>query len=378
LKNKSKNALWGGIIVVNKAIAVLGGGSGGHTMAADLTLGGFKVNFYEHPNFEESFKKVLETQTVTLKGIGRRGTAKLNFATTNIKDAIEGVEMIHVVIPATGHDLFFNELIPNLEDGQTVVIWAGDFGSLYLKNLINNSGLKLDVNIVETHTLPYGTRLREPGVVELVLSCNRVLASCIPSKKNDDVLPDLQALWPGVIEKAENVLKVAFSNPNPICHPPGSLLNVGRIQWSNGDFYMYREGITEAVARVIKNLYNETAELAAALGVEVLKYDDRDFNSPGTIMSRAFEAPFNTLKIIGDIQGPKSIQDRYITEDLPYGLVPMSMLGDKLGVPTPLIDSIITIGSNVCDTDFWAIGRTLDKLGIDNMTKEEIISYING
>jgi len=167
-------------------------------------------------------------------------------------------------------------------------------------------------------------------------------------------------------------------NPNPICHPPGSLLNVGRIQYSGGDFRMYSEGITEAVARVIRSLYDETAALGRALGFEVLQYEDRDFRTPGTIMAVAFQAPFNTLKIIGDIVGPKSIHDRYIIEDLPYGLVPMSQLGDKLGVETPLMDAIVTMGSYVCDIDFWKEGRTLEELGVADMSKEELLAYVNG
>jgi len=48
---------------MSKAIAVLGGGNGGRCMAADLTLRGFRVNLYEHPDFQNNFKDVLEQGT---------------------------------------------------------------------------------------------------------------------------------------------------------------------------------------------------------------------------------------------------------------------------------------------------------------------------
>ncbi len=357
-------------------IAVLGGGNGGHTMAADLTLAGHEVNFYEHPRFEEGFAEVIETQQVTLRGIGRTGVADLKLATTDIEEAVADAELINLAIPAFGQDLFFETLIPHLRDGQTVVIWAGDFGSLRLDYLLEEKGSDKEVTIVETNTLPYGTRLLGPGEVKLFLSAPRVTLAALPARRTDEVLEQLRRLWPDILEDSGNVLAATFSNPNPICHPPGSLLNVGRIQWSEGDFYMYKEGITEAVARVIRDLYEETAALAEAMDCSVVEYEDRDFRSPGTIMSRAFEAPFHTLRVIGEIQGPKSIDDRYITEDLPYGLVPMSQLGDKLGVPTPLMDAIVTMGSYVCDVDFWKEGRTLDKLGIEDMDAEQILSYV--
>ncbi len=122
--------------MLEKPIAVLGGGNGGHCMAADLTLAGYRVNFYEHPSFEPSFRSTLETGIVEIGGIGRKGKANISLITMDMAEAIEDARLINIVIPAKGHDLFFNEMIPHLKDGQTVVVWAGDFGSLRLYKLL--------------------------------------------------------------------------------------------------------------------------------------------------------------------------------------------------------------------------------------------------
>jgi opine dehydrogenase len=346
-------------------------------MAADLTLRGYNVNLYEHPSFKENFKATLETGIVKLSGIGPTGTAKINKVTTDMGEALRGVDIINVVIPATGHELFFNEMLPCLEEGQIVVVWAGDFGSLRLAELLRKNCPEKKIIIAETNTLPYGTRLKSPGEVELLLTAPMVTIAGLPSTDTDYVLGRLKEIWP-VLVATDNVIVAALSNPNPICHPPGSLLNTGRIQYSKGNFYMYKEGITEATARVIKAVYQETSDLAKALGYQVIQYEERDFRTTCSIMGVAFQAPFDTLGLIGSILGPKSIYDRYITEDLPCGLVPMSQLGAKLGVPTPVIDSIINIGGVVCDENFWLTGRTLDTLGIVEMSKEELLEYIMG
>jgi opine dehydrogenase len=68
---------------------------------------------------------------------------------------------------------------------------------------------------------------------------------------------------------------------------------------------------------------------------------------------------------------------RYMTEDIPFGFVGLSQLGKVAGVPTPVIDSAIILGSTITKRDFWIQGRTLDKLGLGDMTKEEIINYVN-
>lgn len=122
--------------MLEKPIAVLGGGSGGHCMAADLTLAGYQVNFYEHPSFEADFHTTLETGTVELSGIGRRGKANINLVTTDMAKAIENVNLLNIVLPAPGHDLFFNEMLPYLKNGQTVVVWAGQCAGLRLVPLV--------------------------------------------------------------------------------------------------------------------------------------------------------------------------------------------------------------------------------------------------
>ncbi len=171
------------------------------------------------------------------------------------------------------------------------------------------------------------------------------------------------------------MLAVSLSNPNPTVHPPGSILNVGRIEYSKGDFYMYREGITAATARVVRALYDETATVAKAYGFKILEYEDEDFRTTGTIMAVEFWAPFDKLGIIASIKGPSTLKDRYIIEDLPYGLVHRSQLGKLVNIPTPIIDGIINIGEVVCETDFWK-GRTLEDLGLAGKKKEQIMKYI--
>jgi len=362
---------------VTPPIAVLGGGNGGHCMAADLTLMGERVALYEHPAFAERFRPTIERGGVELRGIGRTGFAKLHRVTTDLAEALAGVEQIHVAIPATGHEAFFKELVPALVAGQTVVVWAGDYGSLRLRQMLSESRPKLDVTIYEAHTLPYGARLAGPATVDLLLTAPRVLISALPATATAKGLPALKRLWP-CLEPCQNVLMAALNNPNPIIHPPGSLLNTGRIQYSGGEFWMYREGITEAVARVIRQAFDEARGVAKALDGDLLEYLDRDFRTTASIMGVAFDAPFDTLGVIASIQGPHSIYDRYITEDLPMGLVPTVELGRLVGAPTPVIEALVQIGSVVCGEDYWTTGRTLTSLGLSGLRKDEILALVNG
>jgi opine dehydrogenase len=359
-------------------IVVLGGGHGAHAMAADITLAGYQVRLCEHPQFEEQFAPTLRSGEIELHGIGRTGRARPAMLTTDFAAALEGAKLINLSIPAFGHDLFFESMLPYLSPEHVVVVWAGDFGSLRLAHMIaERPGTERPV-ILEGSTLPYGTRLSGPARVEMLLFANPILVAALPASQTGTWPDQLRELWPGV-RPALHALHAAFANPNPIVHPPGALLSVGRIEYSGGDFFMYREGMGPATRRVIHRSFQEIEAVALALGFELSGYADDYFDRPASIMGEVFECPGgDRYEVIANVKGPKTLQDRYLTEDLPCGLLPISQLGDMLGVQTPTVDAIIQFGSIVCEHDFWQEGRSLSSIGLEGRSPDEIMAYVTG
>jgi opine dehydrogenase len=75
-------------------------------------------------------------------------------------------------------------------------------------------------------------------------------------------------------------------------------------------------------------------------------------------------------------KGPFSANTRYITEDIPIGMVLWASLGELLGVPTPTARALIQISSVIHDTDYWQVGRTMEKLGLAGRTAAELKRYL--
>ena len=368
-----------------RKIAVLGGGNGAHAMAADLSLAGHEVSMYELPRFKKNIEVALKRGEIEITGLARRGTAKLNRVTTNIQEAIKDAEFIMVVVPSFGHKAFAEVCAPYLGDGQTIVLWPGNMGSLEFARILKEEHVERDIVLAETSTLPYGCRLIGPAQVDCMLLATKFSVAAFPAKNTEEVVKDLREIYPiteidGLrmhqIISGTNVVEVALSNPNPIIHPPATLLNAGRIEYSRGEFYLYREGITRSVQRVIRAVYEEILDVGKALGVNPIMYDEDAFRSTLSAMAEIFQAPFDTAGIIAGVKGPFDMQDRYVTEDIPYGLVPVSQLGDLLTVPTPVIDTQITLLSVINQTNYWKEGRTLEKLGISKMSKEELQKFL--
>ncbi len=57
-------------------------------------------------------------------------------------------------------------------------------------------------------------------------------------------------------------------------------------------------------------------------------------------------------------------------------LVPIASLGDRFGVSVRGMDSIIRLACIVHRTDYWRRGRTVEKLGIGNLSVSELLRYV--
>lgn len=141
-----------------KKIAVLGGGNGAHTMAAEMTLKGHTVNLYEMPQFKSGMKKVFETQTIKLQGNIKelQGPVKLNMVTDDIAAAVEGCHYILLVCPAFAHADYAKLLKGHLHTDQIVVTFPGAFAALVLKNVLGDEDCPI---FADANNLPYDSRL---------------------------------------------------------------------------------------------------------------------------------------------------------------------------------------------------------------------------
>jgi opine dehydrogenase len=354
-----------------KKIAVLGGGNGAHAMAADLTLKGLEVNMCEAPEFKEGFGVTLERQEISLiDARGRERTVKLSMVTTDFEQAIDDVDYIMMVIPATGHKHFFASVMPYLKDGQTIVTWPGNYSALLFANMLREEGIKRDITLAEGHTLPWGCRLDSQGRTRIFVDAWRLLVAALPAKNTDRVVSDLKPIYPVV--RGENVLATSLNNLNPIVHPIGTILNAGWIDTLGKDFYLYKQGTTISAARAIKAVYQDVTKTGEAIGIKLLEYPEESFWSKSTIMSVYFQAPRDMEGTVAGIAGPSSMKDRYITEDVPYGLVPTAQLAHKFNIDIPIIDATIKLASVINQTDYYLEGRSLRELGIANLGKAEL------
>ena len=353
-------------------IAVLGGGNGAHALAADAALQGYRVRMYEDPAFEEHFRPTREAGKIELIAPHRSGVASLDCATHDMAEALEGVSLINIVTPTGGHPPMFDRLVPLLKPGHKVIVWAGRFGGMRLAKRILDAG-KADegVAVAETNTLPYGTRLTGPARVTVFYPAVRIFVGTIPAAGSQALTEEIKGFCP-IALPAWDILSAAFRNGAIVVYPAGALLNAGRVERSGGEFFMFREGITPAVARVIRALYGELEAVGEALGLDVERYPEEAFDPPHSIEKEEFSDPSGSSAPLNNLKGPVSIPTRYLYENLRDALAVVAELGRVAGVPTPGCEAMVRLGGMLTGEDFWAGRQGLETMGLDGLDAEGI------
>ena len=110
-------------------LAVLGGGHGSYAAAATLTEQGHQVRFWRRN--KEAFEPVLKSKSVTVLDSNGKREVKIHHVTTDLAEAISGVELIVNPLPALVHESLGRDLAPLLTRRPGRLSYAGYFRQLY-------------------------------------------------------------------------------------------------------------------------------------------------------------------------------------------------------------------------------------------------------
>ncbi len=354
-----------------KTVAVIGAGNSGLAMAADLTLAGWNVHLYEMPRFRESITPLLKEGGIQITGVANTGFAKLAKITSDIREAVEEASCLMITMVALGHEEIAEILSSAVREDQSIFIYPGNAGSLVFAKAFRNKGIRMKAPIAETLTLPYGCRRTGPASVNVSRLLGKVPLAAFPSSCNEEALRVFKKFYPKTFPM-ENVLEVAINNPNIILHPAPSMLNMGRIEFSKGEFGLYQEGFSPSVMKVMNGLDQEVMDLQKALGLPVYSYKklfEMRYEKP-------FEDQFGFMRKAGS-RGPFDSRTRYITEDVPVGMVLIASIGRRFGIPTPTFDATIQFCGLMNGVDYWKEGRTLERLGLADMNPDELKRFLS-
>lgn len=350
-------------------VAVLGSGNGGLACAFELSKAGRDVALFDLPEFDTQIAAVAEAGGITATG-ALSGFSPVVSAGHDIVTALDGAELVLVVGPAYATPPMAEVCRGLLKPPMAVLVCPSSCAGAL--TVVRVAGLSPDDGVVvgETSTLPYAVRISAPGRINVFhrLTHGTFLAATPPSD-TDRLFAMVEDVWPLV--KADSVLQTTLQNGNPVIHPAVSLLNAGPIDRGD-DFLFYEQGVTEGVGRLIEAVDRERLAIGDALGVRVLS-EPAIGVLQGYMTEENYSTGYSRAPGFLGIGAQDRLDHRYLTEDVGYGLVFLTDLASRLGVRTPVMDSVIRIASIVLARDFRAEqARTLASLGYGDLNAEEL------
>jgi opine dehydrogenase len=362
-------------------VAVLGGGRAATAIAGDLSLMGCQVNLYELDQFKHTIEPIKHRGGIEITGetqSGKNGLANLNTITTDPKEAIQGVDLIMVAVPAFAHKAFFDAFSPHLEEGQSILVNTSYWSSLRFANKLKKIGIFDKITLAEAMIMPYLSNKIGPAATHIHRTKQNFIAlSAFPATKTDKILELVQTVYPQH-KKVPNVLWTSLGNMNTPTHAPLTIPVAGLIydrysDGSQGGAKLYGEATTPG-ARLIEAYDLERLSIARKLGVNLASAAETTsiiYGYKGKDLAEALRKSEHAEMFFNI-----NFQKELLEEDLRYFYVSLSQLGDSLGISTPVTKSILTILSTMLDINYWEGATTLEDIGLAGLNKDQIITYV--
>jgi opine dehydrogenase len=298
------------------------------------------------------------------------GTASI----VRIESAAALAEYPVVLIAVPGHA--YPTVLPVVADSlrpEQLVIVSGalSLAPLWIRERIAARGAQPPVVVGWGTTL--GTARRSPTAhVKLNTIRTRFDMAAVPMAAGASALQTCRELFGDRFTLADHVLAVALANVNPIAHAAETLPNLTRID-RREDWPLFHY-LTESGARMCAALDAERLRVAAAFSANVRSIEEHyrlSYHVDGADIAAIAEAIH--AKYQGPL-GPKTLEHRYVLEDVPFGLVVIEALARCAGVDVPNVSGSIELLASACGRDFREDNPLLADLGIGRSTPEELLA----
>ena len=352
-------------------VGVLGAGNGGFATAADLALAGHQVRLWSRSS--DALGPLAANATLTLEAEGRHGTARLERATTDLAEAVEGAEILIAPLPATSHEDLARRLAPYLNDRQLVLLTPGTLGSYAMARTIARADGTLPLAFAETGTLPYLARKTAPTVVKAPVRAANLPVGVFPASRSAGVLPRLAELF-AAVRPCVDALDVALTNAGPVIHPPLVLLNAGPID--AGRYDVHAAGTTPSVRRLIDAVDAERVATRRGWGYAPPDYELATYYDETRAAEGLYGAKAKTKLVASGLWSEiLTFEHRYVTEDAALGLSLFESAARAAGVVTPATTGLLLVFGALLGRELSGGGRALERLGLGDFSRREIREF---
>lgn len=363
-------------------VTILGGGNGGFAAAADLTIRGNQVTLFELPQFADSLTEVIEKGGIDMEAYATNGLeggfAKLHMITTDIKEALAESDIVIMIAPSYATANMAKLCAPHLRDNHIFCMMPGNFGGiLYFANEVKKAGNDAKVQYADFSCMIYATRKKTPSSCWVRGYKHNLGVGMFPSAGSEKAFARLKSLYPYIVQY-DNVIATGMSNINTTLHTSLMLLNAANID-NEEDRLFYRECTTSpSLDNMMDALNEERVQLNKLPNMNIpslVEIIRNWYGYQGAVGDTVVELQ-HSIPHFGYSPMPKTMNYRYVIEDVPYGLIPIAEFLGKMGYKNTIHAALANVMCAVCNKNFYEGAMTLEKMGIDGLNIDQVMKYL--
>ena len=393
-----------------ETITICGGGNAAHAMIPIIRnhFSGKLNLFLPYGNEAAYFKKLIDEKRFITATIGdKKLYGRPDKVSKLAQDVCKEADLILMPLPAFAHEPTLLQIAPFLKEEAIIGAIPARSGFEYAALKILKDNKKEKVKIFGMQTLPWACRIKEyASKVDILGKKRSVGMAAFPYKITSELASFLTQLLDLKIEPLPNMLTLSLANVGQIIHPGimyGLFKGKEELKYRKEEIPLFYQGVTKEISQTLKTMSDEililtekiktadkSIDLDHVLGLKdwlIYSYKD-SIADKSTLQScfvtnSAYKGLRAPMKKINNDYFLPDFQARYLTEDVPYGLVVTKAIAQLAKVDMPVIDEVILTISKWIGKEYIKGGylegkdikdtRIPQNYGINNL--EEIIVY---
>ncbi|MFN8611887.1 MAG: NAD/NADP octopine/nopaline dehydrogenase family protein [Vulcanimicrobiota bacterium] len=356
--------------LLERSVGIVGAGNSAHALACYLVQMGRAVHLYARraQQLEHLGKRPVVRATGKLEG-----SFELAGASTDVASLARHCSTLFICTTANAYPDVVEQLAPHLRRDHTLVLFSSKLcGSLEVQRALERVGRR-GVPVVETDAL-FASRLQPDRSVWVRGFKGWNLYSAPRRSQTRQAGPLIKGFFPE-LEPAENLIQRGLTDFGALAHALTVLVNLNSVDRQEG-FLFYVDGFTPNTVVLLEQLEQEYRALAVAYGTCLMPAGQLLNRYYGCDSSSVLKA-MRSVPNYRDSRAPNTLQTRYLTEDVACTLVPAQQLARRAVLSTPVLDSIVALTSVLHGVNYARTGRSLEKLGWENLSQQQILEWMD-
>jgi hypothetical protein len=348
-------------------LTICGGGNAGHALAvvASQSFDGDIDWLVGSEQKVDLLRRGMSADGLHSTGVMTASAHRLRTISADPEEVIPNADMVMIVVPAFVHALVLRRIGPYVSDATTIGCLPTRGGFEFEAAQLVPRGSSTRRRIFGLQTLPWSTRVVTPGkVVNIGAAKAEVVLAALPASDAGTIAARLSEILGTHVVPAEGFLNLTLGNPGQFIHPG---LMYGHFRsWRGEEFDqdsipMFYAEATDEMGVIVEGLSEDAIAVARAIEVssgnavslhEVVPVHEwlrssyahvtEDLNTVGSCFRtgpiQARKAPM--IEVRPGTFVP-NFEYRYLTEDVPFGLVITKALAEIVNVETPTIDEVL-------------------------------------